>query len=639
MISLDQVTVRFGSFELFTGISLVIGPRERVGLVGKNGAGKSTLLKLIVGIQSPTEGAVTLPRDFKLGYLPQHMKYHDTVTLFEETEKSFQEVTSLEKEIEALTVELSQRSDYETDSYHQLITMLSEKSDRYELLGGRQRKAEIEQTLTGLGFSRSDFNRHTSEFSGGWRMRIELAKILLQKPDALLLDEPTNHLDIESIQWLEDYLAGFTGSVVLISHDLTFLDRVTQRTTEISLGKLYDYRVPYSQFLQLRAERHEQQMAAYRNQQKMIADTEKFIERFRYKATKAVQVQSRIKQLARLERIEIDEIDGSSIHIQFPPAPHSGKIVLEIENVSKSFDKLQVLDQVDLTLLRGEKVAFVGKNGEGKTTLTRIITGDITCRGKCRIGHQVKIGYYAQNQADLLDPQKTILETVDYIASGEVRSRIRDILGAFLFSGDEVDKKVSVLSGGERARLALACMLMEPKNLLILDEPTNHLDLRSKQILKEALIRFDGTLILVSHDRDFLDELVSRIFEFTNRHIKEHPGDIFEFLNKKRPDVLQRSKRRQRSQKDPGKTIVSKPGKESYEARKTREKLQRKKANRIKKIEDKIQHYEEELKKLEELLSDPEQLRAGQNPDPFTTYQQLQKKLDQAMKEWEQALL
>ena len=545
MISLEQVTIRFGNFELLSEVSLMVNPKDRVGLVGKNGAGKTTILRLFIGQMAPSDGTVTVPKEIKLGYLPQIMETSDSTTVFNETEKAFEEVLTLRRELDDLNQSLAERTDYESDEYHQIIHDLTDKSERFELLGGQNREGEIEKTLFGLGFERKDLRRATSEFSGGWRMRIELAKILLRKPDGLLLDEPTNHLDIESIQWLEDYLADFQGAVLLISHDRTFLDRVTRRTVEITLGRLNDYRVPYTEFLKLRAERREQQLSAYQNQQKMINETEKFIERFRYKATKAVQVQSRIKQLEKIDRIEIDEIDGSRIHIKFPPAPHSGNLVIEAKGVGKRYGHHTVLAGVDLVLEKGEKVAFVGRNGEGKTTLARMILDQIPYDGELRIGHQVKIGYYAQDQADLLDATKTVLETVDYAAVGEVRTKMRDILGAFLFVGEDTGKKVSVLSGGERSRLALACMLLEPRNLLVLDEPTNHLDLRSKQVLKEALTKYDGTMIIVSHDRDFLDGLVHKIYEFKNRNVKDHPGDIFEFLRKKRLDSLQELERRQ----------------------------------------------------------------------------------------------
>jgi ATP-binding cassette subfamily F protein 3 len=637
MISLDQVTVSFGSFDLLKEITLMVSPRERLGLVGRNGAGKTTILRLFTREMSPSAGTVSVPSGIRIGYLPQQLNCSDSTTVFYETEKAFEEVLLLESEIRHLTTEITARTDYDSDDYHKLIQELAEKSDRYEILDGRNREARIEQTLLGLGFERRDFTRHTSELSGGWRMRIELARILLQNPDVLLLDEPTNHLDIESIQWLEDYLKEFSGAVVLISHDRTFLDRATLRTVEITLGRLADYRVPYSDFLKLRAERRQQQLAAYSNQQKMIAETDKFIERFRYKATKSVQVQSRIKQLAKIDRIEIDEIDGSSIHIKFPPAPHSGTIVVEAENVGKHYGPIHVLDHVGLTIHRGEKVAFVGRNGEGKTTMARIIMGELEHQGQCRTGHGVKIGYYAQNQADLLDPERTVFQTVDYVAVGEIRTKMRDILGAFLFSGDDIDKKVSVLSGGERSRLALACMLLEPKNLLVLDEPTNHLDLRSKQVLKEALVKFTGALILVSHDRDFLDGLVTKIYEFRHRKVKEHPGNIFEFLRKKRLSTLREIERKESMPRviDP-ETAVS-DNKQRYEEKKEQERQNRKVQSRIKRAEAKIEELEKRIKVIEAFLADPESMESNSGSDPFMEYEQLKGDLKEALIEWEAA--
>jgi len=635
MISLNQVTVRFGDFVLLEEISLLVNPRERVGLAGKNGAGKTTMLRLFMGLMKPSEGEVVVPRDFTLGYLPQHMQFSDTRTVFEEAESAFDEVIKLENDIRKINEEIAGRTDYESQEYFDLLHDLTEKNDRYNILGGQNRSVDIERTLLGLGFLRSDFKRPTAEFSGGWRMRVELARILLQKPDALLLDEPTNHLDIESIQWLEDYMKEFTGAVVLISHDRAFLDRVTLRTVEITLGKLYDYKVPYSQFLQLRAERREQQMAAYQNQQKMISDTERFIERFRYKNTKAVQVQSRIKMLDKLERIEIDEIDGSKIHIKFPPAPRSGTIVVEAEELSKSFGKIHVLDRINMIIERGEKIAFVGRNGEGKTTLSRIIMGELDFMGNCKIGHNVSIGYYAQNQSDLLDTNITVLETIDRIAVGEVRTKIRDILGAFLFSGEDVDKKVSVLSGGERSRLALACMLLQPYNLLLLDEPTNHLDLRSKQVLKDALMNYDGTLILVSHDRDFLDGLVDKIFEFRNKKIREYTGDIYEFLRRRKLDRLQDIERKSLVRQEKKKDEKASEAKMQYEEKKELEKKARKIKTRIQKSEEIISNLEQRIEELVEILANPETI--SDQDDPFGEYGRLKEKLEKEMENWSQA--
>jgi len=636
MISLNQVTIRFGNEELLRDISLIVNSKERVGLAGKNGAGKTTILRLFMGQVIPSEGSVTVPKDIRLGYLPQQMEFSDTRSVFDETEAAFDEVIAIEKDIQRISNDISSRTDYHSEEYHDLIQDLTEKNDRFAILGGQNKNMEIEKTLLGLGFLRTDFRRPTAEFSGGWRMRIELAKILLQQPDALLLDEPTNHLDIESIQWLEDYMRDFPGAVVLISHDRAFLDRVTQRTVEITLGKLYDYKVSYSQFLILRAERREQQLAAYQNQQKMITETERFIERFRYKNTKSVQVQSRIKMLNKLERIEIDEIDGSRIHIKFPPAPRSGTIVVEAEDLTKSFGSHKVLNKVNLIIERGGKIAFIGRNGEGKTTLSRIIMGELDHEGTCKIGHNVKIGYYAQNQADLLNPELTVLETIDKEAVGDVRTKMRDILGAFLFSGEDVDKKVSVLSGGERSRLSLACMLLKPFNLLLLDEPTNHLDLRSKQVLKDALQNYDGTLIIVSHDRDFLDGLVQKIFEFRHKKIKEYTGDIFDFLKQRKlanlKEIEKKSLAVQALKKEEGPNL----NKLQYQEKKELEKLQRKIQTRIRSSEEKIQELESKMEKLVEILANPGII--SDDEDPFGEYGRIKEELEKEMERWSEAL-
>ena len=635
MISLNQVCIRFGDFDLFKDVSFLVNRRERVGLVGKNGAGKTSILRLFTGEMNPSEGDVVLPKEVTVGYLPQHMEFSDSRTVMDETRLAFQDINQIKKDIHRVSDELTHRTDYESADYAKLITHLTELNDRFQLLGGDNQDARVEQTLAGLGFERKDFTRATREFSGGWRMRIELAKILLRNPDVLLLDEPTNHLDIESIQWLEDYLLDYPGAVLLISHDRTFLDRVTQRTIELSLGKAYDYRVPYSKFLELRAERREQQMAAYENQQKMISDTERFIERFRYKNTKAVQVQSRVKMLERLERIEVDELDGSRIHIKFPPAPRSGTIVVEAEMLGKSFGEVHVLRDAGIIIERGEKVAFVGKNGEGKTTFSRIIMGELDYTGELKVGHNVKIGYYAQNQADLMDPNLTVLETIDQVAVGEVRKKMRDILGAFLFSGEDVDKKVSVLSGGERSRLALACMLLEPYNLLLLDEPTNHLDLRSKQVLKDALINYDGTLIVVSHDRDFLDGLAQKIYEFKNKLIKEHTGDIYDFLRKKKLDNLKEIERKkevvqQKTSEQPS------DNKQKYLEKKEFEREKRKIESRVKKSEERIMELETRMEELVEVLANPEMIHPEE--DPFGEFGRVKEELEQETALWEQAL-
>jgi ATP-binding cassette subfamily F protein 3 len=538
MVSVNNVSLLFGSFVLLDEVSFLITRQERIGLTGRNGAGKSTLMKIIAGLQDPTSGSIERPRELTTGYLEQQMKVSDTTTVLEEALTSFTEMRALEQEAAACTREVAERTDYETESYRNLCDRLHTASERYRMLGGNDYVSLTGQTLTGLGFSQQDFSRPTRELSGGWRMRVELAKILLRKPDLILLDEPTNHLDIESILWLENFLMTYAGAVILVSHDRTFLDNVTRRTIEISLGKIYDYKVPYTKYTELRRDRREQQIAAYRNQQKMIDDTEKFIERFRYKPTKSVQVQSKIKQLKKLDRIEIEEEDLSAINIRFSPAPRSGTVVVEADEASKRYGDHLVLDNISLKIERGEKVAFVGRNGEGKTTLSRMILGQIDYEGVIKRGHKVSIGYFAQNQDELLNDEMTVLETVDRIATGDIRTRLRDILGAFLFHGEDVDKKVKVLSGGERSRLATVQLLLEPYNLLLLDEPTNHLDIRSKEILKKALKKFDGTLIVVSHDRDFLDGLVDKVYEFRDKKIKTHLGGIAEFLRSRRIESL-----------------------------------------------------------------------------------------------------
>ena len=526
MISVDNLTVSFGGWDLFKDISFLINPKDRIGLVGKNGAGKSTMLKVLTGEQPPSSGGVSRNGDCTIGYLPQQMKVADTTTLYAETEAAFGEVIDLEKEIAHLTEQITVRTDYESKEYETLLHRLNDCNDRFQILGGLNREAEIEKTLLGLGFKRSDFTRATSEFSGGWRMRIELAKLLLRRPSLFLLDEPTNHLDIESIEWLESYLKEYNGAVVLISHDRAFLDNVTTRTIEISLGKATDYKVPYSRYVELRNERRQQQMAAYLNQQKMIEQTEDFIERFRYKPTKSNQVQSRIKQLEKIERIEIEEEDLATLNIKFPPAPRSGQVVVEAKEAGKSFGEKHVFSDATFTIERGEKVALVGRNGEGKTTFARLVIGESEpSRGVVRVGHNVHIGYYAQNQDDLMNGDFTVFDTLDRVAVGDVRTKLRDILGAFLFRGEDIDKKVKVLSGGERARLAMARLMLEPYNLLVLDEPTNHMDMRSKDILKNALQKYNGTVIVVSHDREFLDGLVDKVYEFRDGRVKEHLRD------------------------------------------------------------------------------------------------------------------
>lgn len=630
MISINNVTVDFGVFSLFNDISFVISPKEKLGLVGKNGAGKSTLLKIIFGINSPTSGNIQKPKDFSIGYLPQQMTYNKGNTVIEEVLLAFAELNKIEKEISKISSEIASRTDYESDRYKQLINKLADLNERQLILGVSNKDALIEQTLKGLGYKPEDMHRQTSEFSGGWRMRIELAKILLQRPNVLLLDEPTNHLDIESIQWLEDFLSTYNGAVVLISHDRVFLDNITTRTIEISLGKIYDYKVSYSKYVNLRKERFEQQMAEYTNQQKKIADTEKFIERFRYKATKSVQVQSRIKQLEKIERIEIDEQDKASIHFKFPPSPRSGSVVVETKSLSKSYGNKLILNDIDLIIERCEKCAFVGRNGEGKTTLSRIIITELDYTGELKIGHNVKIGYYAQNQDELLDENKTVFETLDDIAVGDVRKQIRNILGSFLFSGETVDKKVQVLSGGERSRLALAKLLLEPYNLLVLDEPTNHLDIRSKEILKNALQLYDGTLILVSHDRDFLDGLVDTIYEFKDKKIKQHSGNIYDFLNKKRLATLKDIEKKSNSKKMKQENKVS-TNKQNYIERKEIERRRRKITNKINAAEQKIEDLEIKIEELEKEMNSE-----TVNNDVFEQYDKCKNQLSSQMQEWEE---
>lgn len=630
MISIEQLTVEFSSKPLFSGISFLINPKDKIALVGKNGAGKSTLLKLLAGLQQPTSGIISIPSGLTIGYLPQHMIHDEGTTVMQEAQKAFKKVNDLQEHINQLANELAERTDYESESYQRLIEQMAHENELLQVLGGGNFAGELEKTLIGLGFLRSDFDRQCSEFSGGWRMRIELAKILLQRPELFLLDEPTNHLDIESIQWLENFLKNYSGAIVLVSHDRAFIDNVTNRTIEISLGKIYDYNVNYSKFVELRKERREQQIRAYENQQKMIADTEEFIERFRYKATKAVQVQSRIKQLEKVERIEIDLEDTSRLHLKFPPAPRSGDFPIIVENLRKAYGDHLVFDHVDFTIKRGEKVAFVGKNGEGKSTLVKCIMGELTdYTGTLKIGHNVKIGYFAQNQASLLDENKTVFETIDYVAVGDIRTKIRDILGAFMFGGEASDKKVKVLSGGERSRLAMIRLLLEPVNLLILDEPTNHLDMQSKDVLKEAIRAFDGTVILVSHDREFLDGLVSKVYEFGNQRVKEHLGGIYDFLREKNITQLNELELTRQEKKKEEKTDSQ--NKLSYEARKELARQLRKQERLVEEAEQTVTRLEKELAEIEQKLSQPE----APSTDLLDTYQNKKHLLEQKMYEWE----
>jgi len=633
MISINQLTIDFGGFRLFENITYNITPKDRLGLAGKNGAGKSTMLKIIAGLQTPTEGSVSIPKDYRIGYLPQHMNHENSRTVFEEAEMAFGELKALQSEIEDMNASLAERTDYESDDYMSFLDKLHEKTERLSMMGGGNYHAEIELTLKGLGFERSDFSRNTSEFSGGWRMRIELAKILLSKPDIFLLDEPTNHLDIESIQWLEDFLKDYSGAVVIISHDKAFLDHVTNRTIEIVLGKIYDYKANYSKYLELRQERFEQQMNAYKNQQKMIEDTEKFIERFRYKATKAVQVQSRIKQLEKIDRIEVDEFDHSALHIKFPPAPHSGAITVKGKGVTKAYGEHVVLEDVDFEVARGEKIAFVGRNGEGKTTMARMIMRELDHKGEVILGHNVKIGYFAQNQADLLNPEDTVFDTIDKVAVGDIRTKIRDLLGAFMFSGEDVDKKVAVLSGGEKTRLAMVRLLLEPVNLLVLDEPTNHLDIRSKELLKKAIKEFDGTVIVVSHDREFLDGLVTKVYEFRNKKMKEHLGGIYEFLQYRKLENLKEIEA-QTPHNETKEPSTTKEVRLSYEQQKELSRKRNKIEKIIKDAEAKIEALEQEIADIEAEMSSCDNNRAI---ELSTLFEEKNKQLENEMQRWEEA--
>ncbi len=633
MVSVEQLTVEFSGHTLFDGITFLVNPKDKIALVGKNGAGKSTLLKIIAGLQQPTSGNLVVPKDLKIGYLPQHMIHHDGSTVMEEAEKAFAGIFDQQKLIDKLTIELAERNDYESESYLKLIDDLTHETEKLTMMGGADYKADVEKTLLGLGFLRSDFERQTSEFSGGWRMRIELAKILLQRPDVLLLDEPTNHLDIESIQWLENFLTTSPSAVVLVSHDRAFINAVTNRTIEISLGQIYDYRVNYDKYVILRKERREQQMRAYENQQKMIADTEEFIERFRYKATKSVQVQSRIKQLEKVDRIEVDMEDTSRLSLKFPPAPRSGTIPVEIEHLTKAYGDHVVLNDIGLIINRGDKVAFVGKNGEGKSTLVKCIMDEIQYSGTMKLGHNVKIGYFAQNQASLLDGEKTVFETIDYVAVGDIRTKIRDILGAFMFGGEASDKKVKVLSGGERSRLAMIRLLLEPVNLLILDEPTNHLDMQSKDVLKNAIKAFDGTVIVVSHDREFLDGLVDKVYEFANKKVREHMGGIYDFLQKKNIENLNQLEISLRTTTaKTNETALASDNKLSYEARKEQSKLLRKAERAVEEAEAQISALETELTNIEIELQNPDK---ATDASLFNSYEKKKRELEQKMYEWE----
>jgi len=654
MLSVNNISVQFSGKDLFNGVSFIIADNDRIGLAGKNGAGKTTLLKILAKQMQPESGTTVITSGHTIGYLPQEIIPHSTRTVIDEALTAFEEAAILEKNIEHLTLEMSERTDYESEEYHKLLVHLHDANERYHLIGAANKQAETEKVLLGLGFRHSDFSRKISEFSSGWQMRVELAKILLQRPNVMLLDEPTNHLDIESIQWLETFLQNYEGAVVLVSHDRAFLDAVTKRTIEIVLGKIEDYKASYSEYVVQREERRKTQINAYNNQQKEIADMERFVERFRAKATKARQAQSRIKLLDKMERIEIDEVDTSTMHFRFPPAPHAGKVVVEVENVVKKYGENLVLDGIDLMLERGEKVAFVGKNGEGKSTLSKIIMSEIPYDGTARLGHQVQVGYFAQNQATLLDGSKTVFETIDEVAVGDIRPRVRNILGSFLFSGEDINKKVKVLSGGEKMRLALAKLLLTPVNLLILDEPTNHLDMRSKDVLKMALLKYNGAMILVSHDRDFLQGLTDKVYEFKDQKVKMHIGDIYEFLESRNIENLNELNRKSAgsdgqkakgkgqkvsdgTHREPFAMSLSPAGKASTseqdrQKKKEQEREQRRRQNQIEKLEAEIELLEKKKAEMDELLSNPENIS---NSQVFIDYNKLKQKIDKAMSEWE----
>lgn len=643
MISVEGLKVEFNATPLFEDVSYVINKKDRIALVGKNGAGKSTMLKILAGLQHPTAGTVSIPRECTIGYLPQVMVLSDERTVMQEAELAFEHIFEMQADIERMNQELADRTDYESEDYQKLIDRFTHENDRFLMMGGTNYQAEIERTLQGLGFSRTDFDRPTSEFSGGWRMRIELAKLLLRRPDVLLLDEPTNHLDIESIQWLENFLATRANAVVLVSHDRAFLNNVTTRTIEISCGRIYDYKVKYDEFVVLRKERREQQLRAYENQQKQIEDTEAFIERFRYKATKAVQVQSRIKQLEKIERIEVDEEDNSALRLKFVCSSRSGNYPVICEDVAKAYGNHVVFHDVNLTINRGEKVAFVGKNGEGKSTLVKCIMGEISdYTGKLTLGHNVQIGYFTQNQAQLLDGELTVFDTIDRVAVGDIRLKIRDILGAFMFGGEASDKKVKVLSGGERTRLAMIKLLLEPVNFLILDEPTNHLDMRSKDVLKEAILDFDGTVIIVSHDRDFLDGLATKVYEFGGGVVKEHLGGIYDFLKKKQIENLNELQKSPSLSESP--TGGKKPsaaeapqasaGRLSYEEQKELNKRLKKLERRVADCETEIEQTEAAIAILEEKMATPE---GASDMSLYEQHQKLKQQLDRVMEEWDAA--
>ncbi len=626
--------MQFTGEDLFTDISFMIREKDRIGLVGKNGAGKTTLIRLLCGLEQPYKGDVIMSDDVTIGYLPQEKNVHSTKTVLDEAMTAFEEYYEIERQLAKLQDELSNREDYETASYQRLCEKMSHLNERLAVMGGHSIEGEAERILIGLGFDHNDMQRQMNEFSNGWQMRVELAKILLRKPKLLLLDEPTNHLDIESIQWLEGFLKNYYGAIFMVSHDRAFLDHITIRTIEISCSKIYDYKCSYSEFIERREERIDIQKAAYDNQQREIKEIEAFIERFRYKATKAKQVQSRVKQLEKMDVVQIDDQDKSAMHFKFPPAPHSGKVTLELNNVSKSYGEKNILNNINLLIPRGEKIAFVGRNGEGKSTLSKIIAGVLDYEGEVKLGHEVQIGYYAQNQQDMLDPEKTVFETLDDVATGDMRVKVKSLLGAFLFSGEAIEKKVKVLSGGEKARLSLAKMLLFPTNLLILDEPTNHLDMLSKDILKSALIQFDGTLIIVSHDRDFLQGLTNKVYEFKKPNIKEYIGDIYDFLEEKKLKELDDLNKKQKSQPTENKVSQSKL---DYEIKKQNDREIKRIEREIKKIEEQIESVEREIAEMDDIMSSPDNHPdVNLDNDWYNRYGEKKNKLQTLMEQWEE---
>ena len=635
MVSIQNLSMQFTGEDLFTDINFMIREKDRIGLVGKNGAGKTTLIRLLCGLEQPYKGDVIMSDDVTIGYLPQEKNVHSTKTVLDEAMTAFEEYYEIERQLAKLQEELSNREDYESNSYQRLCEKMSHLNERLAIMGGHSIEGEAEQILIGLGFDHNDMQRQMNEFSNGWQMRVELAKILLRKPKLLLLDEPTNHLDIESIQWLEGFLKNYYGSIFMVSHDRAFLDHITIRTIEISCGKIYDYKCSYSEFIERREERIDIQKAAYDNQQREIKEIEAFIERFRYKATKAKQVQSRVKQLEKMDVVQIDDQDKSAMHFKFPPAPHSGKVTLEINNLSKSYGEKNILNNISLLIPRGEKIAFVGRNGEGKSTLSKIIAGVLDYEGELKLGHEVQIGYYAQNQQDMLDPEKTVFETLDDVATGDMRVKVKSLLGAFLFSGEAIEKKVKVLSGGEKARLSLAKMLLFPTNLLILDEPTNHLDMLSKDILKSALLQFDGTLIIVSHDRDFLQGLTNKVYEFRKPNIKEYIGDIYDFLEEKKMKELDDLNKKQKSQPAVENTVSQ--GKLDYELKKQNDREIKRIEREIKKIEEQIEAVELEIAEMDDIMSSPE-AHPEVNLDNawYNLYGEKKAKLQNLMEQWEE---